>query len=119
MMKKKFVVMFVFVLYLDGQGGFPDDQGIHQPPAPSPIPTKSSAETKPKTRGQADPQIPGEAYLPQCFFELVQGGCQFGLSREAAPYLCTSKGKGFLSLCCVLLGQPDISISVAEVAGRT
>ena len=53
------------------------------------------------------------------FFELVQGGCQFGLGREAVPYLGTSKGKGFLSLRCVLLGQPDISISVAEVARRT
>ena len=97
--------MFVFVLYLDGQGGFPDDQRIHHLPVPSPILAKSSAETKPKTRGQADPQFPGKTYLPQCFSELVQGGCQFGLSREAVPYLGTSKGKGFLSLCCVLLGN--------------
>ena len=53
------------------------------------------------------------------FFEFVKGGCQFSLIRQAVPYLGTSKGKGFLSFGCVFLGQPDISICVAEVAGRT
>lgn len=42
----------------------------------------------------------------QMFFELVQGGCQFGLGREAVPYLGNSKEKGFISLRYVLLGQP-------------
>ena len=53
------------------------------------------------------------------FFEFVKGGCELSLSRKAVPYLGTSKGNGFLSFDCVFPGQPDISICVAEVAGRT
>ena len=55
----------------------------------------------------------------QIFFEFVKVGCQFSLSRQAVPYLGTWKGKGFLSFDCVFPGQPDMSICVAEVAGRT
>ena len=71
---------------------------------------------EPKARQIPDPP---RNLSTQMFFEFVRGGCQCSLSRKAVPYLGTSKGKGLLSFNCVFLGQPDISICVAEVAGRT
>ena len=135
--KKKICFIFVFVLFLGGQGGFSDDPGIHQPPAQSPIPAKSTRETQnrpgsipishhmqpgplkiqwptqqkpsPKPEARQTPRSSEKPIYPN-FFLLVLGGCQFGLSREAVPYLGISKGNGFLSLCCVLLGQPEIML---------
>ena len=94
----------------------PSPTTCYQAHSESQWPTPQKPSPKPKARQTPD----HPRHLPtQMFFEFVKGGCQFCLSRKAVPYLGTSKGKGFLSFGCVFLGQSDISICVAEVAGRT
>ena len=72
---------------------------------PTQNPTADSAEAKPKTRGQADPQIIRETYLPKCFLNWYREGASLVSVERLFHILAPRKEKTFCPCAVFFLGN--------------